>query len=98
MAAQVGGLVSRRLVSGRLAVGVPALVLAVTLALGLGFAGVAGAQTPTPNPPVGNTTVTPVYGPPPGVRSPAQGWVAGFAILVVAGAGIFIYRIIRHGL
>ena len=37
-------------------------------------------------------------GPPPGERNPVQGVLAVLAIIVAGGAGVFIYRVIRHGL
>lgn len=76
------------------------LLAAVALALALAAPAVQ-AVTPSPPGPAASTpgvTPTVIYGKPPGERNPLQGWLAGAAILVTAGAGIFIYRIIRHGL
>jgi hypothetical protein len=62
------------------------------------------AATPTPTAtstatptPAATTSLLPA-GPPPGERNPVQGAVAVIAIVVAAGAGFFIYRVIRNGL
>jgi hypothetical protein len=60
--------------------------------------------TPASSPTFGGTpassptaTVIP-YEAPPGDRSPLQGVLAVVAIVVAAGAGIWVYRVIRKGL
>jgi hypothetical protein len=54
----------------------------------------AANSTPTPT---ATASLIPA-GPPPGERNPVQGAVAVIAIVVAAGAGFFIYRVIRKGL
>ncbi|GAC1366033.1 MAG: hypothetical protein NVSMB32_10030 [Actinomycetota bacterium] len=88
---------------------VRAASLLVLLVLGLGgaqpFAAAQTGGTPAPprashpaaTTPTGSATLIP-GGPPPGVRNPLQGVLAGAAIVVTALAGVVIYRTIRNGL
>lgn len=70
------------------------LVACLTLLAG----GPAGAQLAPSPPPHREPSPATSPLPPPGERDPLVGAAAVAAIVVVAGAGLWVYRVIRRGL